>query len=959
MMIKRASILVMLTLIFSSMFINYSFVNAQTPDSYQSYQNTQYGFAIKYPQSWNLVEHLGPQYAIKTVLISPNNNLQINAGIIKDNNPYPGLTSQEILGHITGMMRDSCSSTTMQNRAFTCSNPQFFANTTSYRGITTYDVTMKWVKTFSSGQTLKWLSTWGMMPYGKDVWILIMEGSTDEIVKQSQNIVDVAESFDVINIPQSTSKVAKQPSVPTWVKNTVKWWSEGSLTDDDFIKGIQFLVQNKIIKIKSTVHSSSNSNTIPNSVKNNAKWWSEGSLTDDDFIKSMQYLVEQGIISTSIKPKTLDTVTQSVNIRGATMNLPTGSNVIIPPNLVSSSQSATLSLLSSLPEQPPSGALVSTGPALALVIGDQQVSYMDIFGIIQQASAQIDAGKIMFSMKLDNTPLSNKEAFSQIAYVIDSRGNHNFQGIKASYDKPSNTENFEVDSSVAQSAKAIMVGSVDPSPSYKQSDTGYGPKMWDGIKFTSIAETGDGNLYQVPTGKKTLVLVHGIFSNVDAAFNQETAGGSCIEKIMKSGGYDQVVGFDYDYTDNIANNGEKLAQFLNQLKSNGDQIDVQAHSLGTIVSLYALQRSQAQVNNMVLLGGPIDGTPVTKYGLTTFLANAGSIGSIYSSDLSKMSDNHVLDDIQPGSDFLKSLKNNAITKHGNTNFIRVVGEKTPWYIPTSFGPFKGIPNDGIIPVSSARGEGLPGPILTYPDLSHTDLECDKEVIANVGTVLKPMPSTTANTNTPPSGSINQPSHTGTQIGGQGGYTQGQSVRGCGGYKTCEQYCQYEIGGEYHYDASTNTCRINPYQSSEGSSGGSSGGSSSGGSSSGSSTLSAARDLTGNWGGSYTVIDNNFGTTTFHSSFTMSLSQSGNSLSGTVSYASATSVEKMSNGNPKGAIDGRTVRLSGTISASSFTATSDDGSIKITGSFTTDLIQGTFTECSSGLCSSGSFSGSRR
>ncbi len=36
--------------------------------------------------------------------------------------------------------------------------------------------------------------------------------------------------------------------------------------------------------------------TIPNWVKNNAKWWSEDQISENDFIKSIQYLIKKGII---------------------------------------------------------------------------------------------------------------------------------------------------------------------------------------------------------------------------------------------------------------------------------------------------------------------------------------------------------------------------------------------------------------------------------------------------------------------------------------------------------------------------------------------------------------------------------------------------------------------------------------------------------------------------------------
>jgi len=41
----------------------------------------------------------------------------------------------------------------------------------------------------------------------------------------------------------------------------------------------------------------SEENTIPAWVKNNADWWAQGLITDDDFVKGIQYLIEQGIIT--------------------------------------------------------------------------------------------------------------------------------------------------------------------------------------------------------------------------------------------------------------------------------------------------------------------------------------------------------------------------------------------------------------------------------------------------------------------------------------------------------------------------------------------------------------------------------------------------------------------------------------------------------------------------------------
>jgi hypothetical protein len=40
-------------------------------------------------------------------------------------------------------------------------------------------------------------------------------------------------------------------TIPAWVKNNAGWWAEDNISDNDFIRGIQYLIKNGIIKINS------------------------------------------------------------------------------------------------------------------------------------------------------------------------------------------------------------------------------------------------------------------------------------------------------------------------------------------------------------------------------------------------------------------------------------------------------------------------------------------------------------------------------------------------------------------------------------------------------------------------------------------------------------------------------------------------------------------------------------
>ncbi len=181
-----------------------------TIPQYQLYKNDQYGFSLEYPNEWNLVEHLGAAYTIKSVMVSPDNNLQFNFGVLRNNNPYAGITDTEILGDVTGMLRDGCSKATFQSRGFDCTSSQFFTNMSSYHGVPLYGVGMIWTKSFPNGTSLKWTSVWGVLPYGNDVWILAIESSADEFAKYQQEIGHMINSLNVYSISKTTPSSGQQ-----------------------------------------------------------------------------------------------------------------------------------------------------------------------------------------------------------------------------------------------------------------------------------------------------------------------------------------------------------------------------------------------------------------------------------------------------------------------------------------------------------------------------------------------------------------------------------------------------------------------------------------------------------------------------------------------------------------------------------------------------------------------------
>lgn len=88
--------------------------------------------------------------------------------------------------------------------------------------------------------------------------------------------------------------------IPDWVKDLGKWWSDGTISDEEFVTGIKYLIEHDFITIPQTAQGNAKSQTIPYWVKNNAKWWSQGTISDLDFVSGLQYLIQNGIMQVQI-----------------------------------------------------------------------------------------------------------------------------------------------------------------------------------------------------------------------------------------------------------------------------------------------------------------------------------------------------------------------------------------------------------------------------------------------------------------------------------------------------------------------------------------------------------------------------------------------------------------------------------------------------------------------------------
>jgi len=85
-------------------------------------------------------------------------------------------------------------------------------------------------------------------------------------------------------------------SIPEWIRNNAKWWSQEQIDDNTFIQGIEYLIKNQIIVLPQTQQGNSESTNIPSWIRNNAAWWSDKKIDDKTFVQGLEFLIQKGII---------------------------------------------------------------------------------------------------------------------------------------------------------------------------------------------------------------------------------------------------------------------------------------------------------------------------------------------------------------------------------------------------------------------------------------------------------------------------------------------------------------------------------------------------------------------------------------------------------------------------------------------------------------------------------------
>lgn len=95
--------------------------------------------------------------------------------------------------------------------------------------------------------------------------------------------IDKAEAYDGVNL------------VPKWIKHNALWWAQDEITDDDFINGMRWLVENRILPITDPVKQF-DVQSVTDSVKKISYAWSQNRTSDVEFLRGVEYLIKTGMM---------------------------------------------------------------------------------------------------------------------------------------------------------------------------------------------------------------------------------------------------------------------------------------------------------------------------------------------------------------------------------------------------------------------------------------------------------------------------------------------------------------------------------------------------------------------------------------------------------------------------------------------------------------------------------------
>ncbi|MDE1861602.1 MAG: hypothetical protein KGI33_01690 [Thaumarchaeota archaeon] len=244
-----------------------------------SYSNPTYNFSILPPQGWILASPENKSDSALAVFTNENPASEANFAIyFSQGKPIPpsvlSVPDSQILAAAIPKLFDTSKFTVYQK------NIERFSDGFVIEAVASQNQTGK------NSPIIEEFSFW--LDDGRQ-FFLVMASAQSGFYKNAADFERSAYTF-YAGPPPSDVKI------PPWVRNSAKWWSDGTIDDKNFLSGITYLVRQGIIVVPHTNSTAQGQEQIPPWIKTSAGWWASGQISDEDFVKGIQYLISSGII---------------------------------------------------------------------------------------------------------------------------------------------------------------------------------------------------------------------------------------------------------------------------------------------------------------------------------------------------------------------------------------------------------------------------------------------------------------------------------------------------------------------------------------------------------------------------------------------------------------------------------------------------------------------------------------
>jgi len=412
---------------------------------------------------------------------------------------------------------------------------------------------------------------------------------------------------------------------------------------------------------------------------------------------------------------------------GGTISLPGGDSVTIPAGTLTANTTVTLQL-SSVATQPTNTLFGGIGPSLLMSfspavggVGAAVSRHAFRPSAAASASTSSSTSNITFILQGGQGP-STTQLQNAFGVLNVNDGTNNFFSLPSSYDATANATTLTVDPSMIEPSSTLEIGIAVAVANGQNQGGNPSLEQWD----DSIPAFVNTPANYCPTGSRVLVLIHGIFSDVQDSFGMTGGAAGCALKNGTSscpvarGPYDTVLGINYDWSQPIASSSLDVANILNSFFTGScsfsGTFDIEAHSEGTLVTLTSANSlsssAQAKLAHIALVAGPIDGTPLASDAdafITVFMNEAlEAASSVIDPEITQNQKEQlqtIIPELAPGSSAVTAAQSAAANNLSQTEIVAVGGDKSflPWWgswIET-LPFFDGAPNDGVVPVASA------------------------------------------------------------------------------------------------------------------------------------------------------------------------------------------------------------------------------------------------------------------